>query len=93
MEEVDDGVHDGTDPRQGAQVAVDQQPLVGEDVGDDAADPAQKRIGIGEMAGQHGEASAGPGRLVQHQPVVAADLGPAAAAKGQQPAPCPFMRR
>lgn len=46
LKETNDGVHDGTDPRQSAQVAVDQQPLVGEDVRDDAADPAQQRIGI-----------------------------------------------
>ena len=64
---------------------MDQQPLVGEDVGDGAADPAQHRVGIAEMAGQHGEARARACRLVQHQPVVAADLGPAAAAIFQQP--------
>ena len=37
------GIHDRAHPRQGAEVAMHQQPLVGGDLGQHAADPAQRR--------------------------------------------------
>src|SRR5262249_30342653 len=53
LEELDHRIHDSAHARQRAQVAMDQQPLVSEDLGDHAAHPLQGRVGIAEIAGQH----------------------------------------
>src|SRR5216683_5626990 len=76
LEELDDGVHDRAHPRQRAQIAMDQQPLLGEHFRQHIDHPLQRRIGIAQVAGQHGETGAGARRFVHHQPVVASHSGP-----------------
>ena len=65
---------------------MDQQPLVGEDFGDDAADALQAIVGVAQVARQDHEARTGARRLEQHQPVVAAHHRPHAAELLLQPA-------
>src|SRR5258708_9654505 len=55
LEQLDHRIHDRAHPRQRPEVAMDQQPLVGEDLGDHAADPLQLRIGVAEIAWQDRE--------------------------------------
>ena len=77
-EQLDQRVHDCSHPRQGPEGAVDQPPLLGRDLGQHAADAAQPRVLVREVAGQHGQARSDAHRFVQDEPVVDPDLGPPA---------------
>src|SRR5947207_15403363 len=55
LEELDHGIQDGTHTRQRPEVAMDQKPLVGEDVGDHAADALQLGVKVAEIARQDGQ--------------------------------------
>src|SRR5260370_5529650 len=61
LEELDDRIHDGANPRQSPEVAMDQQPLVGEDAGDHPADALQPGIPVAEATRQDRDTRAGAG--------------------------------
>src|SRR5829696_4453661 len=78
LEELDQRVHDRPHPWQGPEVAMDQEPLLGRDLGQHAADAAQLRVLVREIARQHGKPGSDARRLMQDEPVVDPDLGPPA---------------
>src|SRR5258708_7163825 len=78
LEEFDERIHDGAHPRQGPEVAVHQQPLLCEDLGDDVADAAKGGVLVTEIARQHGEARPDAHRVLQAKAAVVPDRRPPA---------------